>query len=162
MSVRRYGVLVGMAVAAGPANAHRGHDALTLVTIAPSGAVTVSHRFEAHDIEPALAAIAPDAQTSLDDPEAVRALLLYVVRRFTLVVDGTPVELLPGKPELGASEVRLPFAGVIPRGAKQLRIGSRILSDVYPGQVNQVNIRAGGVVRTLTFAGGGAQAVQLR
>lgn len=40
------------------AGAHRGHDAMSVVTLADNGAVTVSHRFEAHDLEPALAEIA--------------------------------------------------------------------------------------------------------
>jgi hypothetical protein len=60
-------------VAIAPAAAHRGHDSLSVVTIG-DGQVTLSHRFEAHDVEPALAKIAPQAQVSLDDPAAIAAL----------------------------------------------------------------------------------------
>jgi len=55
-----------------PAAAHRGHGVLSVVEIdAKTGGIRVSHRIPTHDVEPALAQIAPDAQTSLDDPEAV-------------------------------------------------------------------------------------------
>ena len=60
---------------ASPALAHRGHAGLTVVEIDPaSGAVSVVHRFAAHDVEPALVSIAPEAQPSLDDPRAVADL----------------------------------------------------------------------------------------
>ncbi len=58
--MKRWAALaLGLTVVA-PAQAHRGHDSLAVVTLA-DGSVTVSHRFEAHDIEPALAKIAPGA-----------------------------------------------------------------------------------------------------
>ncbi len=66
---------VSFALAPLPAVAHRGHGAMSVVDIdVRSGEVRVSHRVATHDAEPALALIAPDAQTSLDDPEAVEAV----------------------------------------------------------------------------------------
>ena len=51
-------LIAGMA---SPALAHRGHGGLTVIEIDPgSGAVSVSHRFAAHDVEPALPSIAPE------------------------------------------------------------------------------------------------------
>jgi len=73
--IRRAVVLlaaVSLALTPLPAAAHRGHGALSVVEIdVKSGEVRVSHRVATHDAEPALALIAPDAQTSLDDPDAV-------------------------------------------------------------------------------------------
>jgi hypothetical protein len=95
--IRRAAVLIaaaGLALAPLPAAAHRGHAALSVVEInGKTGDVTVSHRIPAHDAEPALAVIAPDAQTSLDDPEAIAALKAYMLKQFCVAIDGKIVEL---------------------------------------------------------------------
>jgi len=142
--------------------AHRGHDALTLVTLAPNGTVVVSHRFDAHDLEPALDIIAPMAQPSLDDPDALVALKSYLMKRFSLASDGGWIALKPGKIDTSGGEVRVEFSGQAKGKVRTLTVRSEILSDVYPSQVNQVNVRFGDTVRTLTFSGGGAQSVPVR
>lgn len=143
-----------------PAQAHRGHDSLALVTLA-DGKVTVSHRFEAHDIEPALAKIAPAAQVSLDDPAAVAALVSYVQRRFVLTIDGKPVALTHVSTDLSHSQVRIEYAGKAPRKPKTVAVRSTVLTDVYRAQVNQVNVRQGNVVKSLTLRGGTGGSVTL-
>lgn len=145
-----------------PAHAHRGHDALSVVTVDARGGVTVSHRFEAHDLEPALAEIAPDAQASLDDPQAVAALVAYLGRHFALASERGPVALVPGKIDIGASQVRIAFTGHATGPPTRLIVTSRLLTDIYPRQVNQVNVRSGNVVRTLVFTGDDTQTVKLR
>ena len=149
-------------VVAAPVQAHRGHDALSVVTLDAAGGVTVSHRFEAHDLEPALAAIAPGAQASLDDPAAVAALVTYLGRRFTLASERGPIALRPGEIEIGSSQVRIAFTGRAARPPARLAVTSRLLTDVYPRQVNQVNVRFGKLVRTLVFKSDDAQTVSLR
>lgn len=144
---------------ASPALAHRGHDAMSVVTLDSEGHVTVSHRFESHDIEPALVDIAPDAQPSLDDPDAMAALERYLVHRFSVSADGTPVALTVRHTDIGASEVRIDLEGTAKARPRTLELGSTILLDVYPGQVNQVVVRAGETVRTLRFAGSETQVV---
>ena len=157
--IRRAAVLIavaGLALAPLPAAAHRGHGALSVVEIdAKTGAVTVSHRVPAHDAEPALAAIAPDAQTSLDDPEAVDALKRYMAQRFSVAVANKAVALTLKDMTLGADEVRFEYAGQLAPGDVPAAITVRapLFSDVYGDQVNQVNIRRLGVTRTLVFSG---------
>lgn len=147
-------------VAATPAQAHRGHDSLAVVTIA-DGTVTVSHRFEAHDIEPALAKIAPQAQASLDDPAAMATLRDYVQRRFVLTVDGKTVPLTYATTDLSHAEVRIDYTARVPRKPKSVAVRSTVLTDVYRGQVNQVNVRTGNVVKSLTLRGAGSGSVTL-
>jgi len=149
------------AAALSPAAAHRGHDALTVVTVAANGSLTVSHRFEASDIEPALARIAPNAQPSLDDPEAVEALVAYLQRRFTVSSERGAIALVPGKTDLGASEVRVSFTGNASRPFRRLTLRSDLLGDVYPNQVNQVNIRAGATTRTLALSAGDSAMIDI-
>ncbi len=156
------GALALLAVVAviAPAQAHRGHDSLSVVTLA-DGTVTVSHRFEAHDIEPALAKIAPKAQTSLDDPEAMAALRAYIQRRFVLTIDGKPVPLTYATTDLSHAEVRIDYTGRAPRKPKSVAVRSSVLTDVYRGQVNQVNVRQGNTVKSLTLRGAGTGSVTL-
>ncbi|HJV42365.1 DUF6702 family protein [Caulobacter sp.] len=139
-----------------PAVAHRGHGALSVVEInAKTGTVTVSHRVPAHDAEPALAVIAPDAQTSLDDPDAIEALKAYMLKQFCVAVDGKIVELTLKDLTLGADEVRFEYVGKIAPSDATAAIGVKaaMFSDIYGDEVNQVNIRRFGVTRTLVFTG---------
>ncbi len=135
-------------------------DSLVVVTLA-DGKVTVSHRFEAHDIEPALSSIGPDAQASLDDPDAVRALVAYLGRRFVLADAKGAVALTPGKVDIDAQEVRVAFTGKVQPGTKVLTVRSSVLRDVYPRQTNQVEVRRGRTVRTLVVSDGAAHRIAL-
>ncbi|MFN3424408.1 MAG: DUF6702 family protein [Novosphingobium meiothermophilum] len=155
MAVAAFGLL---AAAVPPAGAHRGHDAMSVVTVEP-GRIAVSHRFEAHDLEPALAAIAPAAQTSLDDPDAIEALKGYLQARFTVRVGAKPVPLAFRSIDVGVRQVRVDYEGTLRGTPKTLSLQSTILRDVYAKQVNQVVVRRGQTVRTLRFAGSEAQIV---
>lgn len=147
---------VGLVLAPLPAAAHRGHGALSVVDIdVRSGEVRVSHRVPTHDAEPALALIAPDAQASLDDPEAVEALKLYMDKRFVLAVADLPVALTLKDMTLGANEVRFEYAGRIAPDQTRAEVAviAAMFADVYPDEVNQVNVRRAGVTRSLIFSG---------
>ena len=146
---------------AAPAAAHRGHDAMTVVTIAPDGGVRVSHRFAAHDVEPALARIAPEAQANLDDPEAVKALVAYLERQFSLASERGAIALVATGTEIDADEVRVTFAGNTRQPIARLTVINTIMQGLQPGQMAQVNVRHGNTVRTLVFRGGGTQTVAL-
>jgi hypothetical protein len=152
--------LAGAAVAP-QANAHRGHDAMSVVTLEPDGKVTVSHRFEAHDLEPALAEIAPNAQTSLDDPDAIAELKTYLLAHFHLRADGQEVPLSVASVDIGVREVRMNYAGSIKGRPKAVAVQTTILRDIYPRQVNQVEVKRGTFARTLRFGGDEVQTVAL-
>jgi uncharacterized membrane protein len=155
--------LAAFAIAgAWPVAAHRGHDALTTVVIEADGRILVTHRLEASDIEPALAIIAPAAQANLDDPEAVAALVAYLGSRFRLSGDDRPIMLTPAGSQLGGAVVQFNFAGRAKQPPKVLTVTSQILTDVHPLQINQVNVRRGNTVQTLTFRRGGSQTVTTR
>ncbi|WP_156254884.1 DUF6702 family protein [Sandarakinorhabdus oryzae] len=137
----------------GPALAHRGHASLAVVEIdARSGAVTVTHRLLAHDVEPALVDIAPDAQPSLDDPEAVKALVAYVGQRFR--IEG--VRLAPAGQQLAGDTVTLRFIGRLKGKPAQLLISGALFGETWDDHLTQVNIRRAGITRSLTFAAGDA------
>lgn len=140
-----------------PAFAHRGHDGLTVVEIdAASGMVSVEHRFAAHDVEPALVSIAPEAQSSLDDPAAVAALEDHLARRFRLDIDGRTIALARTVTDLAGDNIRITFAGQVPEGTAvhQVTVDLDFFPGVHDDQEQQVNVRAGGVTRTVVFRPG--------
>jgi hypothetical protein len=133
----------------GPALAHSGHATLSVVWIDAEGGVSVTHRFSAHDVEPALVAIAPQAQPSLDDPDALAAFKAYVARRF--LIDNATLSLQ--STALAGDDVVMVFTGTMPR-AENVTVRGALFGETYPDHNTQVNIRLGGVTRSLWFMPG--------
>ena len=146
---------LGLALAA-PAEAHRGHAGLTVVEIdSRTGAVSVVHRFAAHDVEPALVSIAPEAQPTLDDPAALAALETHLAQRFRLDVDGARVALSRTDTRLAGDHIRVVFAGTRTAGdAHAVVVDLDFFPGVHDDQEQQVNVRIDGVTRTVVFRPG--------
>jgi hypothetical protein len=143
-------ILLALGLAA-PGHAHRGHASLAVVEIdAKSGAVTVTHRMQAHDVEPALVDIAPDAQPSLDDPDAVQALIAYVGQRFRI----SGVRLAPAGQKFAGDTVELRYIGRLKGKPKTLLIAGALFGETWDDHATQVNVRRSGVTRTLQFRPG--------
>lgn len=145
-----------VAAMASPALAHRGHGGLTVIEIDPgSGQVRVSHRFAAHDVEPALPSIAPEAQPSLDDPRAVADLEAHLGARFRVAVDGAPVTVSHADTVLAGDNVRVNFAGeTADREIAAVTVDLDFFPGVHDDQEQQVNVRINGVTRTVVFRPG--------
>jgi hypothetical protein len=153
--VRRPALLTLVAaLLASPAAAHRGHSSLTAVEIDPAGAVTVTHRLQAHDVEPALVDLAPDAQPSVDDPEALAALIAHGARAFRLWDERGPVRLTHAKTELAGDDVRLTYTGRLAGPGRALQVDSDLLEATHADQENQVNVRRARITRTVLFRPG--------
>jgi hypothetical protein len=142
----------------GMAAAHRGHASLSVVEIdAATGAVTITHRMAAHDVEPALAVIAPDAQQSLDDADALKALEVYAGRVFRLWdAEGRAVTLQHRRTNLAGDSVELVYAAQLPAPAQAVTVDSGLLEEAHADQENQVNVRRSKVTRTVLFRVGDA------
>lgn len=143
---------------AGPALAHRGHAGLTVIEIDPaSGAVSVVHRFAAHDVEPALVSIAPEAQPSLDDPRAVAELETHLRQRFRLDIDGAAIPIAHAVTDLAGDNIRVEFSGeTTDRSIAAVTIDLDFFPGVHDDQEQQVNVRINGVTRTVVFRPGSA------
>lgn len=142
----------------GVAAAHRGHASLSVVEIdAATGAVTITHRMAAHDVEPALAVIAPDAQQSLDDADALKALEVYAGRVFKMWdADGRAVSLEHKATRLAGDSVELVYVTRLPPPAQAVTVDSGLLEEAHADQENQVNVRRSKVTRTVLFRVGDA------
>lgn len=158
MSVSRRGLLIaGLAalVAAGPAAAHRGHASLSVVEVeSRTGRTTITHRFSAHDVEPALAAIAPEAQPSLDDPAALAAFEAYLLERFQLREAFGAVQLAHVETRLAGDDVTVTFRGQVNTPVRALSVRADFFGETWPEHAAQVNVRVGGTTRTLHFKPG--------
>lgn len=152
----RRAVLIGalaLAAGAGPALAHRGHSVLSVVVIDPaSGELTATHRFSAHDVEPTLVELAPDANPSLDDPAALEAFIAHIGESFR--VDGQPLAFLGS--DLRGDDVALTYRGMVATPVRAVRIVADLLPETDAGEEPevQVNVRVGRVTRTLVFLPG--------
>ena len=141
-----------------PVLAHRGHAGLTVIEIDPvSGAVSVVHRFAAHDVEPALVSIAPQAQPSLDDPRAVAELETHLRQRFRLNIDGAAIPVTHAATDLAGDNIRVEFAGeTTDRSIAAVTVDLDFFPGVHDDQEQQVNVRINGVTRTVVFRPGSA------
>ena len=146
---RAAGLAALLLAVAAPAAAHRGHSGLAVVEIdAASGLTVVTHILQAHDVEPALADIAPDAQPSLDDPDAFEALVAYVGQRFRIA----GVTLSAAGQRLTGDKVELRYVGRLKGKPAQLQISANLFGETYDDHSTLVNVRRGGLTRSLVFA----------
>jgi hypothetical protein len=137
-------------------SAHRMPGSLSTIKTNPNtGGIEVIHRLHNHDAELGVITILNDRSITLEQLVGRAQLALYVEERFLLapIEDGsigTPLELdligaeLDGEFVLVYQELK----GELPR---EIAVRDDILRDVFPGQVNHVNIAVGGEVRSLTF-----------
>ena len=123
---------------------------------AAGDSIEIIHRLHSHDAELGLAAVLGDSRFSLETVVGRAQLALYVEERFSLAAheDGQPGSRLPLEllgAELDGEFVLVyqEFAGELPVA---LDIRNDILRDVFPSQVNHVNVATGGTVRSVTFS----------
>jgi hypothetical protein len=157
----RWGVLL-LAVILGPpglllsppAAAHQLKAALTTVLFNHhSGRLEVMHRFSLHDAEQVASSIAGRGANLLEDPEDRQRFGIYVHERFSLAApDGTTLPITLRGTEIDGDflwvyqAMRLPdppLTGLI--------VADRTLRDLWPDQVNTVNVEGAGPVQTLVF-----------
>ena len=117
---------------------------------------SLRHRMAAHDVEPALVDIAPDASPSLDDADAVKALVAYVGQRFRIA----GVTLTPAGQQLAGDSVTLRYIGRLKGKPSQLLISGALFGETWDDHSTLVNIRrvgrGAGITRSLNFSPGDA------
>lgn len=160
-------IVTALAVLTGAdALAHPQKEAQTEVLFNPrTGAIEVAHRFSLHDAEYAIRdelGLTGDLYTDL---QTQGVFADYVAARFTLSgTDGTALPLTYLGSEIAEGylwiyqEVAAPDTNAEPDSGTRfdtipaLSIRADALRDVWPEQVNRVNVVRGGMVRTLIFS----------
>jgi len=154
--------------AAIPADAHRLRAAITTLLFNDhSGRIEVMHRFYLHDAEHALTELMGRGADLFDSVEDRQRFAVYVHERFALgVFDGTDTLTGEAEPDDSAQPLTLRLVGAeieddslwvyeavaLPdTPISGLQVSQRALQDIWPEQVNTVNIERDGRVSTLTF-----------
>lgn len=130
-------------------------EGLTTISYNPKTDRTeIVHRLHVHDAETGLAEILQNAQFTLGTLESQARFALYVEQRFAIrdKASGTELPLVLVGAELEGDQVLVfqETAGALPFW---VAIRNDVLREVYPDQVNKVNVALDAGVRTLIFAG---------
>lgn len=156
LSDGRLWVGVAAALIAVDSPAHRMPGSLTTIKTNPaSGNVEVIHRLHSHDAELGIITASGDRSLTLDRLEGRAHLALYVELRFKLanVRDGQIGAPLPLE-TIGAEldgEFVLVYQQLTSDLPRVMAVRNDILRDVFPEQVNLVNIAVAGEVHSLVF-----------
>lgn len=142
-------LLLGVSVAW----AHRAPGSTTRIEWnAREGLTQITHRLHVHDAAIGVAAVAGVSRLDLTTLEGAALGALYVEERFAIEMDGRPVPLQTLGAEL-VDDYFLVYQETQWALSGALRVANGILRDAFEAQVNEVNLRLGGSVRTLRFAG---------
>lgn len=135
-------------------NAHELKTALSTVLFNErTGNIEVVHRFNIHDAEHAVREVFGQTADIIGSDETQDTFADYVVERFSLYEsDGKPIPL-----EYLGFEIEGKFFWVYQEApateAAQLVMSHNALREIWPDQINTVNIEGRGDIQTLTFAG---------
>ena len=135
------------------APAHRAPGSLTSIEWnAQSGKTEIVHRLHSHDAELGVGEITGVGDLSVLTLEGRATIALYVEERFAIASGGKRLSLDLLGAELVADHLLIyqERPGQLP---ESIRVRDDILRDVFPAQINQVNIARNGVIRTLAFTG---------
>ena len=141
-------LLLGIAVSAA---AHREPGSLTTIQWnASSGRTEIVHRLHSHDAEIGVGEIMGIADLSVLELEGRAVIALYAESRFRIAAGAEDIELDLIGAELAGDYV-LVYQEHSAELPPQIRVQDSILRDVYPAQINQVNIEDGDTVHSLVF-----------
>jgi len=138
-----------------PAAAHQQKITISTVTHNPrTEMLEIVHRITLHDAEHALKDLGVTAPDIVDDAGSQRAFATYITKRFSIMREGRPVDLLLLGSEIESGSLFIYQEAPSPGRGSELRISSQILTDISSRQENRVNLGAGTKVETLIFHAG--------
>lgn len=149
-------------VLAVPAAAHQQKLAITTIEHNPrTGLIEVIHRIPLHDAEHALRQQQERGQGGperggasadiVSDPDSRRQFALYVTDRFSIAFEGELIDLTTLGSEIEGGHLLVYQEAPSPGLGAELSVRSAILTDIWPTQVNRVNVGAANTPVTLIF-----------
>jgi hypothetical protein len=147
-------MLLTASVVVNPALAHQQKAAETTVLFNKrSGQLEVSHRFYIHDTEHAVQSLFDKNADIINSEKTQQQFANYVARQFhlrTLTGETLPISSV-------GFEVEGKFFWVyqetlIPANLEGVKIFNGVLRELWPTQINMVNVEGKGKVRTLYFS----------
>jgi hypothetical protein len=149
-------LLAALVLMAPQAWAHQQKESITRVLFNPrTGNIEVMHRFLLHDVEHAVKELRggdADILGSKDDREFFSA---YVNQRFAITdQDGLVLPLSPVGHEIEGRFLWVYAETAIPEDITSLTLRHDALRDIWPEQLNLVNVELNGDVKSAAFMGG--------
>lgn len=150
---RFFGLIALAALIAGASLAHKQKAAITEISFNPrSGMVEIAHRFNIHDAEHAISEVAGDRRDLSADADAQALFAAYVESHFDLTLNGQPAALRLVGQEIEGGHLWVYQEAPSPVFVTRLALSQSALTEVWPGQVNTVNIKTGSVIQTRAFS----------
>lgn len=152
--------LLATLLLATPLAAHQQKEAITRVLFNPrTGNIEVMHRFLLHDTEHASRKLFGGKANLLGSAADRNRFENYVHGRFSLKdQDGATIALKPVGNELDGRYLWVYAEAPIPVGLTALTLAHDALRDVWPEQVNLVNVERDKTVKSATFDRGRREA----
>ena len=138
---------------AGTAQAHQIKAAITTVLFNPrTENIEVMHRFNLHDAEPAVKALFDKHADIMDDAKTQQDFADYVSKHFALLnSEEVPLALTQVGFEVEGKHFWVYQETAQPPEIEGLKIRHDALRDLWPSQVNTINVEGNGPLKTLTF-----------
>jgi len=131
--------------------AHRAPGSLTTIEWnQATGKTEIIHRLHSHDAELGVGSVLALTDLSALDLEGRAYIALYVEERFRIASEDGDLALALVGAELAGDHV-LVFQELSGRLPGKIHVLDGILRDIYPTQINQVNIEDGESVHSLAF-----------
>jgi hypothetical protein len=152
----RAGALVLLLLTAAQTSAHQQKEAITRVLFNPrTGNIEIMHRFLLHDAEHAVKKLRNGDADVLGSPTDRAYFSKYVHSHFAIAdQDGRGLPLDPVGFEIEGRFLWVYAETQIPENVESLTVSHSALLDLWPEQVNLVNVERDGVVRSATFTQG--------
>ena len=144
-------LLIGTVSQAGAVWAHPQKVAITDVFFNPrSGLIEIAHRFSLHDADAALDQLGRGGADLARDPADRDRFAAYVAGHFRLASDAAPgvLDLDHVGHEVEQGYIWVYQQTPIPRGLASLQLQADVFHEIWPNQVNMVNVRRGGQVQS--------------
>jgi hypothetical protein len=140
-------------------HAHQQKEALTKVLFNPrTGNIEVMHRFLLHDAEHALKTLRNSGANILGSETDRQFFAAYVNERFSIAdQDGRSLPLKPVGHEIEGRFLWIYAETAMPGHVSSLTLRHDALRDIWPEQVNLVNVERNGVVKSIAFEGGSTE-----
>ena len=136
------------------AQAHQIKAAITTVLFNPrTENIEVMHRFNLHDAEHAVKALFDKHADIMDDVKTQKQFAVYVAKHFAILnAAGEPLQLADVGFEVEGKHFWVYQETAEPPVLEGIKIRHDALRDLWPKQVNTLNIEGKGDIKTLTFA----------
>ncbi len=135
---------------------HQQKEAITRVLFNQrTSNIEVMHRFLLHDAEHAVKELRSSEANILDSKDDREFFSDYVNQRFSILdQDGRALPLEPVGHEIEGRFLWVYAETAIPPGISSLTLYHGALLDIWPEQLNLVNVERNGEVKSATFTGG--------